>query len=72
VSGVRKHFQSYWVCPDGKIHHLRHTLALPQLTSSGVFALELSATMFFSIHSIYVHIIAMGHIVSPLTLTPET
>ncbi|MBW2641416.1 MAG: hypothetical protein JRE10_14990 [Deltaproteobacteria bacterium] len=36
---------------EGKIHHLRHTLPLPQLTASGVLALGLSASMFSPIHS---------------------
>jgi hypothetical protein len=48
VSGFRFQEAS---SPEGTIHHLRHTLQLPQLTASGVLALELFASMFSPIHS---------------------
>jgi len=46
VSGFRRQ-----AAPEGTIHHLRHTLQLPQLTDSGVLALGLFASMFSPTHS---------------------
>ena len=56
---------------EGTIHHLRLILPFSQLTASDGLTQVIFVPMFSPIHSTYVHIIAVDHLVSPLILTPE-